>query len=268
MIDTEGGLIVVDSERLLVATQAERWLFFAMAVWGGIWFLRSAMSAGSRAGSSGTVEPGSDGCGQSRIERADNARERIPAVPRYILAGVSFGTACALLANVVPPTVAYAILCLALAARCVIDQIAEERATRRRSAVLGRSRRVDRVLLIWMALAAVSTLFLIPLILAQADRVAAIVVTGCAAAMVAVAWRIATAPPLLLGDDLEAEQIVDRETRATRTGMACFFAVATSAVFLGFNGSAVAPAFLLLGFGLAAWMLLYARRLGRTPLVS
>ncbi len=259
---------MVDAERLLVATQAERWLVFAMAVWGGIFMVRSAMSAGSRAGSAEMVEPGSDGCEQGRIERADNARERVPAVPRYVLAGALFGAACALLANAVPPTVAYAILCLVLAARCVIDQIAEERATRRRSAVLGRSRRVDPVLLVWMGLAAVSTLFLLPWVLDQADRVAAIVVTGCAATMVAVAWRIATAPPLLLGDDLEAEQIVDRETRTTRTGMACFFAVAASAVFLGFNASSVAPAILLLGFGLATWMLLYARRLGRTPLVS
>jgi len=249
-------------------THAERWLVLTLAVAGGILFLRSATSAGSRGGFTEVLEPGSEGCEQSRIERADNARERAPALPRYVLAGVSFGTACALLANAVPPTVAYAILCLVLAARRIVDQIAEERATRRRSAVLGRSRRVDPVLLIWIGLAAVSALFLIPWVLDQADRVAAIVVTGCAATMVAVAWRIASAPPLLLGHDLEAEQIVDRETRATRTGIACFFAVAASAVFLSFSGSSVAPAIMLLAFGLTVWTRLYARRLGRTPLAS
>jgi len=259
---------VVDPERLLVATQMERWLVFAMAVWGGIFMIRSAVSAASRAGLAEVTGPGNEECEQSRIERADNARERVPAVPHYILAGLSFGTACASLANAVPPTVAYALLCLVLAARSIVDQVAEECAPRRRSAVMGRSRRVDPVLLIWVVLAAVSALLLVPWVLVQTDRVAAIVVTGCAATMVAVAWRIASAPPLLLGDDLEAEQIVDRETRATRTGKACFLAIAASAVFLSFSGSSVASAMILLGLGLFAWMRLYAHRLSRTPLAS
>lgn len=259
---------MVDPERVLLATELERWLVFAMAVWGGVNFLRSAMSASYRFERPEVAEPGSAGCEQSRIERADGARERRPALPRYVLAAVSFGAAVALLADAVAPTVAYAILGLVLAARCIIDQVAEERATRRRSTILGRSRRVDPVLLIWVLLAAASTLFLIPWVLDQGERLAAIVVTGCAATMVALAWRIASAPPLLLGDDLEAEQVVDRETRVTRTGMACFFAVATSAVFLGFNGSDVGVPTMLLAFGLVAWFRLYARRLGRTPLTS
>lgn len=251
-----------------MVVDAERWLVLTLAVAGGIFFLRSAMSAGSRAGFADVLEPESAGCEQSRTERADHERERSPALPRYVLASVCFGTAFALLANAVPTTVAYAVLCLALAARCIVDQLAEERARRRRSTVLGRSRRVDAVLLIWMSLAAVSVLLLIPWVLDQTDRAAAAVVIGCAATMVAVAWRIASAPPLLLGYDLEAEQLVDRETRATRTGMACFFAVAAAAVFLSFSGSAVAPAIMLLAFGLAVSMRLYARQLGRTPLAS
>jgi hypothetical protein len=61
---------------------------------------------------------------------------------------------------------------------------------------------------------------------------------------------------------------VDLETRATRTGMACFFAVAVTFVFLSFSGSSLAPAFVALAFGLVAWSRLYARRLGRVPLAS
>jgi hypothetical protein len=259
---------VVDAARFLASTQAEYWLVFALAVYGGIIFLRSARSAGSRVGFEEALEPGSEGCEPSRIERANHARERAPALPRYVLAGVCFGAASALLAHAVPPTAAYAILCLALAARCIVDQIAEERAPRRRSALLRRSRRVDPVLLIWIGLATVSTFSLIPWILDQADRAAAIVVICCVAAMVAVAWRVASAPPLLLGSDLEAEQVVDRETRTTRTGMVSFFAVAAIAVFLSFNRSALTLAMLLLSFGLFAWMRLYARQLGRTPLAS
>ncbi len=247
---------------------AERWLVLTLAVGGGIVFLRSAMSGGSRAGSIEVLKSGSEGCEQSRIERADHSRERSPALPRYVLAAVSFGTACALITNAVPPAVAYAILCLLLAARCIVDQIAEERASRRRSALLGRSRHIDPVLLIWVGLAAVSALFLIPWVLDPAVRAAAIMVSVCVSTMFAVAWRIATAPPLLLGNDLEAEQIVDRETRATRTGMVCFFAEAATFVFLSFSGSSLAPAMVLLVFGLYAWTRLYARQLARTPLAS
>ena len=127
---------------------------------------------------------------------------------------------------------------------------------------------MDPVLLIWMGLSAVCIAFLLPWVLDQADRPAAIVVTGCAAMMLALAWRIASAPPLLLGDDLEAEQIVDRETRAIRTGKACFFAIGASAMFLIFSGSSVGSPIMLLGLVLAVWILLYARRLGRTPLIS
>ncbi len=259
---------MVDPERLLLATQAERWLIFVMAAWGGILMIRSAMSARSRDELAEVAGRGNEERERSRIERADDARERIPAVAHYILAAISFATACALLANVVPVTVAYATLCLVLAARSVVDQIAEERATRRRSAVLGRSRRTDPVLLIWIGAAAVSALALLPSVLVQADRMAAIVVTLCAATLVAAAWRIATAPPLLIGDDLEAEQVVDRETRAIRTGKACFFAIAASAMFLSFNGSPIASAIMIGDLGLFVWMRFYAHRLTRTPLAS
>lgn len=259
---------MVDPERLLNAMQAERWLVFALGVWGGIFMIRSAISARSRAELTEMPRSGNEESEQRRIKRADDARERVPAMPHYILAGLSFGTACVLLANVVPPTVAYALLCLVLAGRSIVDQVAEERASRRRSTILGRSRRVDPVLLIWIVLAALSALLLVPWALARTDRFAAIIVTACAATMVAVAWRIANAPPLLLGNDLEAEQIVDRETRAIRTGKVCFFAIAASAMFLSFGGSSVASAIMILGLGLFIWVRWYAYRLSRTPLES
>jgi hypothetical protein len=246
--------------------QVERWLVLTLAVAGGIMFLRSAVFAASRTSATDEPEPGSEGREQSRIERADDARERTPALPRYVLAVVSFGTAGALLASAIPPTVGYAILCLTLATRCIVDQIAEERAPRRRSALLGRSRRVDPVLSIWIGVGLISALSLVPSVVDAGDRPAAIMVAGCAVAMLAVAWRIAIAPPLLLGDDLEAEQVVDRETRATRTGAACFVAVAAVAVFFGFTGSSLSLVMLPLAFALFAWMRLYARQLGRTRL--
>lgn len=238
------------------------WVFFSIAVLVGIVYLRSAMTAGRRE--------------QERIERADDARERSPALPRYIVAGVGFGTACALLAHSLAPAAAYAILCLAMVARCVADQIAEEQAPRRRSAFLGRSRRIDPVLLAWIGLAALSSLFLMPQLLEGPDRGVAIVVAACVAAMTVVAWRIASAPPVLLGNDIDAEQVVDRETRAIRTGNTCVIAVGAVGLFTAWAGFSQNVSFDRLGYilviivwaGLFVWKSIYARHLSRTSLAS
>ncbi|MEO6835578.1 MAG: hypothetical protein ABI231_06690 [Candidatus Tumulicola sp.] len=156
-------------------------------------------------------------------------------------------------------------------ARIVQVQIAEERAPRRRSVLLGRSRRVDPVLATWIGLTALYSLLLIPWILDDVYRGVAIIVAACVVTMVVVAWRIATAPPLLFGNDLEAEQVVDRETRANRTGTTCFFANVTVFVFIGFVWGPAIPemaALALVWVGLLVWKSLYARHLSRTPLAS
>jgi hypothetical protein len=251
------------------------WLVFAMAVFTGITFLWFGWRAASRPATDGAKDeyPESD---EARIQIADDARERTSPVPRYIVAGVGFVIAAALLAHLISAAVGYAILCLALVQRCVADQISEERAPRRRSALLGRSRAIDPVLASWIALAAIASLFLIPWIFDEAVREAAIVVAICAAAMLVVAWRIASAPPLLFGNDLKAEQVVDRETRAIRTGNTCFLTVAAVVTFVGFSGDSAALhyrgdivlAMLVLSFGLYAWSRIHARRLARTPLAS
>lgn len=233
----------------------------------GISFLRFAISAGSPPGSD-ALKRGSGVSERDRIQRADDERERISPVPRYIVSGVGFAIAIVVIARIVPPTVGYAIVCLALAGLRIADQIAEERAPRRRAAVLGRSRRVDPVLLTWIGLSAASALLLVPWLLGEATRVSTIIVGLCVAAMVVVAWRVANAPLLLLGNDLEAEQVVDRETRVNRTGNACFLSVAAVSVFVGFLGDPLGPAALALGFVLFAWKSIYVRRLSHQPLAS
>ncbi|MBV9270913.1 MAG: hypothetical protein JO165_07465, partial [Candidatus Eremiobacteraeota bacterium] len=117
---------------------------------------------------------------------------------------------------------------------------------------------------------------LIPWLLNDSYRIAAAFVTVCVLIMVFVAWRIASAPPLLFGDDLAAEQVVDRETRAIRTGNTCFLTVGSVAIFVGFIGGQqgfidhrfVVWTLQLLWIGLLAWKSIYARRLSRTPLAT
>ncbi|HZT12807.1 MAG TPA: hypothetical protein VFA29_08385, partial [Candidatus Baltobacteraceae bacterium] len=127
----------------------------------GISFLRFGFEAAAESKSRAAM-PDEGGANLDRIERADVNRERKSPVPRFAVSAVALLATGAVLAHILAPIVAYAIICLALVGRCVADQIAEERAPRRRSAVIGRSRALDPVLITWIALTAASSLALVP----------------------------------------------------------------------------------------------------------
>lgn len=213
---------------------------------------------------------------RNRLQRADDARERRSPAARYFVSFVCFAMAAGIFSNLLAPTTAYACMCLALVVRCITDQVAEERAPRRRSALLGRVRHVDPILLIWIGFAALSSLVLLPALLDSASRATAIPVALCVAGMIVVAWRIASAPPLLSGDDLEAEEIVDSETRVTRTGNTCVASISPAIAYILFfglpRGTTLVPTIYLaptiVWVGLLVWKTLYARHLARTPLAS
>lgn len=242
----------------------------------GVRYLIYAISASSRRGASEALQSTRDRRDRNRIERADDNRERVSPLARYLVSGVGFVLMAAVLAHLIAPAVAYAFLCLSMAARSLADQIVEEQAPRRRSTVIGRSRSIDPVLAIWIALTGVSTLFLTPWLLSSAYQVAATIVVLCVLTVIVVAWRIASAPPLLFGKDLEAEEVVDRETRVLRTGNACFLTVIAVMLFIAFMGGQ--QGFIdhrfevwtleALWIVLFAWARLYARHLARTPLTS
>ncbi len=257
----------------------ENLLLYVTASYGvvvGVLYLRSAISASSRRASNEVLRNKDVGGDRGRIERADDNRERVSPLARYIVSGVGFATTAAVLAHVISPAVAYAFLCLSMAGRSLADQIVEELAPRRRSTVLGRSRSIDPVLVIWIAATGISTLLLIPLLLYSTYQVAATIVVLCVLTMIVVAWRIASAPPLLFGEDVEAEQVVDRETRVLRTGNACFLTIAAVMLFIAFIGGQqgyIDHRYEIWGLQalcivLFAWVRLYARHLARAPLTS
>ncbi|HET9028998.1 MAG TPA: hypothetical protein VFN49_02390 [Candidatus Aquilonibacter sp.] len=233
------------------------------------WGIDAAREARSRAAERATVSSQSD-----RLKLADDARERRSPAARYAVSAVGFLVAAVVLSHRITPSIGYALLCLALVARCITDQVVEERAPRRRSALLGRSRHVDPVLLGWIVIAALASLILIPFILDPASRLTAATIALCISAMLAVSWRIASAPPILSGDDLEAEQVVDSETRAIRTGNTCVLSLAALTAFVFISGlpggvdrlSALVPP--LAGAVLLGWKTLYARSISRTSLAS
>lgn len=242
----------------------------------GVVFLKFGITASSRSASDETLQNTDSVSDRSRIERADDTRERVSPQARYAASAVGFLMVGALLAHLVTPAVAYAFLCLSMVGRCVADQIVEEQTPRRRSALIGRSRSIDPVLITWITLTGAASFALIPWLLDGTYRTAALVVAVCVLIMVAVVWRVATAPPLLFGNDLAAEEVVDRETRTLRTGNACFLTLCAATIFIAFAGGQQGYishkyeiwGLQFLSFALLAWSRFYARHVTRTPLTS
>jgi len=242
----------------------------------GVRYFASAIAVRTSSAPSNSAGSGDDRSDRTRIERADGYRERISPLARYIVSAVGFVMMAAVLTHLITPPVAYAFLCLAMAGRSLADQIVEEQTPRRRSTVIGRSRSIDPVLIIWIGLTGVSSFFLIPWLFDNAYLAAAIVVMLCVATMLVVAWRIASAPPLLFGKDLEAETVVDRETRVLRTGNACLLTIVAVTLFIAFMGGQqgfIDHRFEVWGLQASAltlfiWARLYARHLASTRLTS
>ena len=186
---------------------------------------------------------------------------------------VAFAIAALVMSGLIAPVIAYAVLCLSMVSVYVVDLVQEEHARRRRVASLSPRPRADLIPAIWTVVAALSAAMVTPYIFEESNQVAASIVGACAIAMAAIAWRIASAPLQLLGNDPEAERNADRASRARRAGITSVLAVGIVFVFANFVNptpgaeNSVERAVPYLAFfiwvGLWVWESLYVRRLDR-----
>jgi hypothetical protein len=186
---------------------------------------------------------------------------------------VAFAIAALVMLGSIAPTVAYAILCLSMASVYIVDLVQEEHARRRRVASLSPRPRADLIPAIWTVVAALSAAMVIPYVFEEGNRVTALIVGACAIVMAAIAWRIASAPLQLLGNDPETERIADRASRARRSYISSALAVGIVFVFAIFvhpaSGTdtpverAVRLLALLVWVGLVLWGTFYVWRLDR-----
>lgn len=158
-----------------------------------------------------------------------NCLEPLPARIGFILATLSLGALA--YGRILPPTVAYAALCLLVVTLSIVDVLQDERARRRRVAVLSRRPVVDSVPAIWAIIASASATLLVPYAMDPETRPESIVVAVCVVAMAIIAWRVASAPLQLAGNDPHTEQASDRASRTRRTGLTSVLAVGTVFVF-------------------------------------
>lgn len=154
----------------------------------------------------------------------------------FITALVAFIIACLVFSQVVSPVVGYSLLCLALAGFQLADLLQDEhaRARQRRVALLAPRPAAEVVPTVWVALAAAAGLMLTPYVILDQQRVAAGIAMVCAFLMAGIAWRIASAPRQLFGQDVRYESMRDRRSRARKAGLTATVAMGSIMVFITF----------------------------------
>ena len=202
-----------------------------------------------------------------RVGRCDTTS----ALSRFVVAFVAIAVAVLVFVPIISPVVGYGMLCLALVSVFLFDLLREEHTRRRRVASLTPRAAADVVPSVWVAITVSSVLMLAPYVVLGEQRAAALMVGVCAFVMAGIAWRIASAPVQLDGEDIHIERIRDRASRSRKAGLTAVLAIGIIFVFISFVNSdlpAVLPVqriLLLVSFatwaGLWAWVTLYWRYL-------
>jgi hypothetical protein len=172
---------------------------------------------------------------RARLERAIAEREAAEGLSRAYgryLGVVTIALAALELIDSVPFIVPYALVCLASAVVTSFAYLQVRRATERRAAPL--VRRAPLTALSPLVVAAMLCCFLATAALAAFPpmRLSAAIVAVAMVLLGAVAWRIAGAPALLLGDDPQWEYAVDDRVRVGRARSTAVLACAPAMVLV------------------------------------
>ncbi|MGA8574401.1 MAG: hypothetical protein WB609_01780 [Candidatus Cybelea sp.] len=156
---------------------------------------------------------------RERLSRVVKAREDVEGISSVY--GRYLGVVAILLAGLegvrsIPFVVPYALFCLAAAAVALVAYLQFRRATQRRIAPL--VRRSPFTALPPLVIAAMACSFVASLGLAAypPERLGALVVAASTILLAFVAWRVAVAPAILVGEDPKWEYAVDERVRIGR----------------------------------------------------
>jgi len=178
--------------------------------------------------------------GPSEKQRLDGvllARKRAEGVPtaygRY-LGAASIALASLELVSWIPMIVPYALVCLGFAIFTLLAYLRVHRATERRTAAL-RPRSIFTALPFFLIVAMICA-FATTLVLATYPpaRLGALAVAAATLILGVIAWRVAAAPALLVGDDPQWEYAVDQRVRLGRSRSISVMACALPVVLVSF----------------------------------
>jgi hypothetical protein len=197
------------------------------------------------------------------------------ASARYAIAATGFAIAALVGLGALAPIIGYSLLCLSIACVYLADWLRDEHALKRRVALLSPRPAMDRMPMVWMAITLLlAGLTFVPYVIGGIAVVAAAISFGCAIAMVAVAWRLVSAPTQLTSENPQAEHICERADRARKAGLTCVVAIGTMFCFVSFanvaNPSGAQIGHITFGelffvwIALFVWQLLYVRQVSRS----
>lgn len=154
----------------------------------------------------------------------------------FVTALVAFLIGLLALFQIVSPVIGYSFLCLALSGFQLADLLQDEqaRARRRRIAIVAPRPAAELVPTIWVSLAIAAGLMIVPYVILDKQRLAAVIVAVCAFLMAGIAWRIASAPRQLFGEDLRYERMRDRYSRTRKAGLTAVIAMGSIMAFTVF----------------------------------
>ncbi len=191
-----------------------------------------------------SMPPRAAGTQRDRLDRVLEARERAEgdygAAIRWAGA-LTIAMAGLVLIPVVPYAVPYALSCLGIAIAVMVSYVRFRRLTDRRVAPL--VRRTPWTALPPTALLATGVCLFGAASLAVYPefRVSAAIVVASSIVLVGIAWRVATAPAMLFGDDSQLEYAVDEHLRFCRTMSLVALACAPATVFVGLGWALLPP---------------------------
>ncbi len=164
----------------------------------------------------------------------------------FVTAFVAFVIALLVVSQVVSPVVGYSLLCLALAGFQLADLLQDEhtRARQHRVASLAPRPAAEVVPPGWVGLGVAAGRMRTPYVILDEQRVAATIVMICAFLMAGIAWRIASAPRKLFGEDIRYERMRDRCSRTRKAGLTAITAMGSImvfTVFVNFDSHRVLP---------------------------
>ena len=154
----------------------------------------------------------------------------------FVTAVVALFIAVTVLLEAISAVVGYSLLCLTLAGFQLADLLQDERARaqRRRVALLAPRPAADVLPTVWVALAVAAGLMPAPYVFLDVQPVGAAIAAFCAFVMAGIAWRIASAPRQLFGEDVRYERKRDRYSRARKAGVTAVVAMGSVMVFISF----------------------------------
>ncbi len=154
---------------------------------------------------------------------------------RVVFAIAAFAIVALVEFGAIEPVIGYSLSVLGMVSVTIVDRLRAARLRRRRIAGLAPRSAIEIVPALWILVALLSSLTLVPYLLDTASRLAAGIALSCVFAMVAVAWYTASAPTQLQSLDPERERIDERRRRILDTGLACVLATGLVMVFVDFD---------------------------------